>query len=253
MDVLHQNVLHSLEQVILQRVLPRVGQRVAVKHAVFPEIIVEAVQHAAPVFAVDLLRKIGRALGAEDPVHQIKLVLKVVIIGSENSGKTNLTQKLANYYNTTYIKEYRKEYIEEVLQNNIENLQYEDYSQIAYRHNSEIINSVKSADRLLFIDTDFTSLQAFSVLHTGNEHPIIKDFIRNSNFDIIIYIENVDKNGKNNEKFDKELKKLLDSYNKKYVILEHYIEKNKYNLTRNYNKSIEIINNYIENNEMKIW
>lgn len=180
-------------------------------------------------------------------------VLKVAIIGSENSGKTNLTQKLANYYNTTYIKEYRKEYIEEVLQNNIENLQYEDYSQIAYRHNSEIINSVKSADRLLFIDTDFTSLQAFSVLHTGNEHPIIKDFIRNSNFDIIIYIENVDKNGKNNEKFDKELKKLLDSYNKKYVILEHYIEKNKYNLTRNYNKSIEIINNYIENNEMKIW
>jgi len=40
-------------------------------------------------------------------------VLKVAVIGSENSGKTNLTHKLANYYNTTYVKEYRKEYVRE--------------------------------------------------------------------------------------------------------------------------------------------
>ena len=178
-------------------------------------------------------------------------ILKVAIIGSENSGKTNLTQKLANYYNTTYVKEYRKKYIEEVLQNNINNLQYEDYSQIAYGHNAEILNSIKSADKLLFIDTDFTSLQAFSILNTGKKHPIINDFIKNSNFDIIIYIENTDNNAKNKKKFDKELKKLLKSHNKEYFKLEHSVEKNKYKFTENYNKAIDIINNYIENSEMK--
>lgn len=86
--------------------------------------------------------------------------MKVVIIGSEHSGKTNLTHKLANHYNTTYVREYRKEYIEEVLQNNEDNLQYEDYSQIAYGQNQKISESVKNADRLVVVDTEFTSLQA---------------------------------------------------------------------------------------------
>lgn len=180
-------------------------------------------------------------------------VLKVAIIGSENSGKTNLTQKLANYYNTTYIKESRKAYLEENLGNNIENLQYNDYSQIVYEHNSQIIENTKIADRILFVDSDFTSLQAFSKINTGIEHPIIEDFIKNSDFDIIIYLEMVDKNGNTISEYDKVLKELLSKHNKKYIKLTHRIDKSKYRLTERYNKSIEIINNYIEDKEMKSW
>ena len=90
-------------------------------------------------------------------------VLKVAIIGSEYSGKTNLTHKLANYYNTTYVKEYRKEYIKEEMQNHIENIQHSDYSNIAYEHNRRILESIKNADKLTFIDTEFSSLQTFSI------------------------------------------------------------------------------------------
>ena len=91
-------------------------------------------------------------------------VLKVAIIGSQHSGKTNLTHKLANYYNTTYVKEYKKEYVKDELQNNVENLQYDDYSNIAYEHNRRIMDSIKNAEKLSFIDTDFYSLQSFSIL-----------------------------------------------------------------------------------------
>ena len=175
-------------------------------------------------------------------------VLKVLIIGSENSGKTNLTQKLANYYNTTYVKEYRKEYIREVLQNNVYNLQYDDYSQIVYRHNLEILNSLKTADKLLFIDTDFTSLQVFSILQTGSEHPIIEDFIKNIKFDIIIYVENTSMGEENKERFDVELKRLLKKHNKKYILIKNKIRESKYKLTETYNESIEIINKYISDN-----
>lgn len=163
-------------------------------------------------------------------------VLKVAIIGSENSGKTNLTHKLTNYYNTSCVSEYRKKYIREVLLGKSDNIQYDDYSRIVYEQNREIINSVVNADKLTFTDTEYISLQAFSIMNTGEEHPVIKDFIKNSKFDIIIYIE---KNG--SSEYDKILKKLLEKYN-----IEYFTVNNKNNdFTEIYNKSIEIINSFI--------
>ena len=165
-------------------------------------------------------------------------ILKVGIIGSEHSGKTNLTHKLANYYNTTYVKEYRKEYIREILQNNEDNLQHEDYSQIAYGQNQKILEAVKNADRLIIVDTEFTSLQSYYLKNNESMHPVIEDFISNSSFDILIYIEKTNQKGI----FDEILQKLLKQNNKKYIKLMH---ENNTSLTENYTRSIEIIDNYI--------
>ena len=164
--------------------------------------------------------------------------MKVGIIGSKHSGKTNLTHKLANYYNTTYVREYRKEYIREILQNNEDNLQHEDYSQIAYGQNQKISEAVKNADRLIIVDTEFTSLQSYYLKNNESMHPVIEDFISNSSFDILIYIEKTNRK----EIFDEILQKLLKENNKKYIKLIH---ENNTSLTENYTKSIEIIDNYI--------
>ena len=164
--------------------------------------------------------------------------MKVGIIGSEHSGKTNLTHKLANYYNTTYVREYRKEYIREILQNNEDNLQHEDYSQIAYGQNQKISEAVKNADRLIIVDTEFTSLQSYYLKNNESMHPVIEDFISNSSFDILIYIEKTNRK----EIFDEILQKLLKENNKKYIKLIH---ENNTSLTENYTRSIEIIDNYV--------
>ena len=174
-------------------------------------------------------------------------VLKVAIIGSEYSGKTNLTHKLANYYNTTYVKEYRKEYIKEEMQNHIENIQYSDYSNIAYEHNRRILESIKNADKLTFIDTEFSSLQTFSIIQNDTKNPIIEDFIKHSNFDILLYIEkksnSKDKSKYKTSEYDKILQSLLEQNNQEFIQLYY---KNNSSLTENYIKSIEIINKYLE-------
>lgn len=160
--------------------------------------------------------------------------LKVAIIGSENAGKTNLTHKLANYFNTSFAREHRKEFIK----NHSKILGYEDYNQIVHKQNQEIINSVKNSNKISIMDTEYLTLQTYSLIDTGKENKEIQKFIKNSNFDIIIYI---DKN--NNSRFDNQLKKLLEKYNIKYFILPFNKKKN--NFTEVYNKSIEIIENYI--------
>lgn len=174
-------------------------------------------------------------------------VLKVTIIGSQHSGKTNLTHKLANYYNTTYVKEYKKEYVKDELQNNVDNLQYDDYSNIAYEHNRRIMDSIKNAEKLSFIDTDFYSLQSFSILETGEKHPVVEDFVRHTNFDVLLYIKK-DTTDKaildQDSEYDKILQNLLKENNQKYIELLHKSNKS---LTENYIKSIQIIDNYLEN------
>ena len=172
-------------------------------------------------------------------------VLKVAIIGSEHSGKTNLTHKLSNYYNTTYVKEYRKEYIKEELQNHIENIQYSDYSDIAYEHNRRILESIKNADKLTFIDTEFSSLQTFSITQNNQKNLVIEDFIKHSNFDILIYIEKKLNSKNEKSEFDNILQCLLEKNNQKFIKLFY---KNNKSLTENYMKSIEILNKYLEIN-----
>ena len=172
-------------------------------------------------------------------------VLKVAIIGSEHSGKTNLAHKLSNYYNTTYVKEYRKEDIKEELQNHIENMQYSDYSNIAYEHNRRILESVKNADKLTFIDTEFSSLQTFSIIQNYQKNLVIEDLIKHSSFDILIYIEKEINSKNEKSEFDNILQHLLKKNNQKFIKLFY---KNNKSLTENYIKSIEIINKYLEIN-----
>ena len=128
-----------------------------------------------------------------------------------------------------------------------DNLQYDDYSNIAYEHNRRIMDSIKNAEKLSFIDTDFYSLQSFSILETGEKHPVVEDFVRHTNFDVLLYIkkDTTDKAVLDQDsEYDKILQNLLKESNQKYIELLH--ESNK-SLTKNYIKSIQIIDNYLEN------
>ncbi|BBM60002.1 nicotinamide-nucleotide adenylyltransferase [Leptotrichia hongkongensis] len=171
-------------------------------------------------------------------------VLKVAIIGSEHSGKTNLAHKLSNYYNTTDNTIDQRVYKAE-LQNHIENMQYSDYSNIAYEHNRRILESVKNADKLTFIDTEFSSLQTFSIIQNYQKNLVIEDLIKHSSFDILIYIEKEINSKNEKSEFDNILQHLLKKNNQKFIKLFY---KNNKSLTENYIKSIEIINKYLEIN-----
>ena len=105
--------------------------------------------------------------------------------------------------------------------------------------------------KLSFIDTDFYSLQSFSIFETGEKQPVVEDFIRHTNFDILLYIKKNIADKTNPDKFqdfeyDKILQNLLKENNQKYIELPHSSNKS---LIENYTKSIQIINNYLESQE----
>ncbi|CDL83355.1 multifunctional transcriptional regulator/nicotinamide-nucleotide adenylyltransferase/ribosylnicotinamide kinase NadR [Xenorhabdus szentirmaii] len=117
-------------------------------------------------------------------------VRTIAILGGESSGKSTLVNKLANMFNTTSAWEYGREYVFSHLGGNEMALQYSDYDKIALGHAQYIDFSVKYANKVAFIDTDFVTTQAFCKRYEGKEHPFVQAMIDEYRFDLVILLEN---------------------------------------------------------------
>jgi HTH-type transcriptional repressor of NAD biosynthesis genes len=82
---------------------------------------------------------------------------KVVLLGTESTGKSTLAKKFAAYFNTGYVPEMAREILEKTLDCKPEHL-----IQIAELHAKEILKKTKNTNRLLFIDTDIHITRSYS-------------------------------------------------------------------------------------------
>lgn len=77
-------------------------------------------------------------------------MIRIAVTGPESTGKSSLTEKIAQHYNTVYVTEYAREYIEKL----DHPYTYQDVECIALCQ-MEIENTVlKNANRLLVADTE---------------------------------------------------------------------------------------------------
>ncbi|MFP1726437.1 multifunctional transcriptional regulator/nicotinamide-nucleotide adenylyltransferase/ribosylnicotinamide kinase NadR [Lonsdalea quercina] len=117
-------------------------------------------------------------------------VRTVAILGGESSGKSTLVNKLSNIFNTTSAWEYGRDYVFSHLGGDEMALQYSDYDKIALGQAKYIDFSVKYANKVAFIDTDFITTQAFCKKYEGREHPFVQALIEEYRFDLVILLEN---------------------------------------------------------------
>jgi HTH-type transcriptional repressor of NAD biosynthesis genes len=111
-------------------------------------------------------------------------VRKVVLLGSESTGKTTLTEKLAKHYNTVFVPEMAREIIEKT-----EECTYEDMARIAALHATAIRKKVTEANRIIFVDTDITTTRSYSVF-LFNEELATDPWIEEANiFDLRLFLE----------------------------------------------------------------
>lgn len=117
-------------------------------------------------------------------------VRTVAILGGESSGKSTLVNKLANIFNTTSAWEYGRDYVFSHLGGDEMALQYSDYDKIALGQAQYIDFAVKYANKVVFIDTEFVTTQAFCKKYEGREHPFVQALIDKYRFDLVILLEN---------------------------------------------------------------
>jgi len=127
-----------------------------------------------------------------------KQLKKIVVIGPESTGKSTLTQLLAQHYKTEWCAEYAREYLtthgtaytfEDLLTIAKGQVELEDYCELL------VVSSQKSEtnspltthnSQLLFIDTDMYVMKVWCEYVFGKCHPYIYEQIAQRKYDLYL-------------------------------------------------------------------
>ena len=134
--------------------------------------------------------------------HPLRMIKKIVIIGPESTGKSTLSERLANHFNTIWCPEYAREYL---LQNGVRyayddllkiaqgQLVMEDYCESVVSSESSVVNELitKSSplaaqSSLLFIDTNMYVMKVWYEYVFGKCEQFVLDEIAARQYDLYL-------------------------------------------------------------------
>ena len=140
--------------------------------------------------------------------HEIK---KVAIIGPECTGKSELSQVLADHFKTVWIPEYARGYLDNLTR------PYEEHDLITIAHGQLRLEDAWSADakKLMICDTNLYVIKVWSEFKFGRVHPEILKSIETRKYDLYLltYIDIVWEEDPQREHPDKR-QQLYDIYRK---------------------------------------
>ncbi|MCK9616309.1 MAG: ATP-binding protein [Lentimicrobiaceae bacterium] len=110
------------------------------------------------------------------------MVNRIAITGPESTGKSQLTQELAAYYNTVFVPEYARKYL------GLINRAYEekDILKIAQGQLQLETSLIASARNFIFCDTDFLVTTIWSEVKYGRCHPWIQNKLVNHRYNLYL-------------------------------------------------------------------
>lgn len=147
---------------------------------------------------------------------------KIAIIGPECTGKTEITQTLASYFNCKWVPEYARTYIEKLGHK----YTYNDVEHIAKVQLTQINEAENDPNEFVFFDTELIITKVWFDLVFNKEPDWLDKAIRNSNFELYLLCapdipwepDPVRENGgENRNKLFSIYKTLLEHYKFKYI------------------------------------
>ena len=116
------------------------------------------------------------------PAARPDFVQRVVLHGTESTGKSTLTRLLADRYGTTYVPETAREIV-----GHTDDVTFADLLRIADRQAAAIRDALPTADGLLFIDTDVWSTVAYARHLFGRDLPLHPTWLAAARADLCLY------------------------------------------------------------------
>lgn len=163
---------------------------------------------------------------------------KIVITGSESTGKTTLCRKLAEYFQTEWVPEYGRVYLE----NKGSEMEKSDL-EIIGKGQAELEDRLaRTANRVLICDTDLIITEMYSEWYYGFSPDFVKEEIRKRTYDLHILLEpdvpwvsdGLRDFPDRRIEFRDELLKKLTEYQRRYVLISG-------NYEERFEKSVKII------------
>lgn len=145
-------------------------------------------------------------------------VFKVVILGTESTGKTTLTVQLAEYFNCTFVTEIARDLID-----NSNTFEFDDLHRIAIEHAKRIDKAFLSESPLIIIDTDIHITKSYANF-IFNKTLEVENKIYNSNkSDLYLYLNNDVEYVQDGTRLNESDRNLLDISHRQ-ILTQHNIE-----------------------------
>ena len=112
---------------------------------------------------------------------------KVVIVGTESTGKTTLVKFLAKKFNTSWTEEYGRDFVETECFGDETLLKFDDFATIAMRHKQYEADALRSANMVTFSDTEAIVTQFYCGLYEGRKNPIVDAIARSQEYDLWLF------------------------------------------------------------------
>lgn len=110
---------------------------------------------------------------------------KVAILGTESTGKTELTKKLACYYQSDYVSEVGRDVVDVT-----EECTWNDLVKISEQHARSILQKQSELNKILFIDTDITITQSYARFLFNKSLEVDKWILEANKCNVYLYLSN---------------------------------------------------------------
>ncbi|HYV94421.1 MAG TPA: AAA family ATPase [Chitinophagales bacterium] len=147
------------------------------------------------------------------PAVKPYFVKKICLYGTESTGKTTLTNRLAQYFNTVGVEEKAREVIEAT-----RDCTEKDLIQIAELHANAILEKIKTANKLLFVDTDINITCSYSRFLFNKELKVPQWIEEANRFDLYLFLENDSPYIQDGTRLKKHERDLLNESHKKLLM-----------------------------------
>jgi HTH-type transcriptional repressor of NAD biosynthesis genes len=116
-------------------------------------------------------------------------VKKVVVVGTESTGKSTLVRNLAKLYNTNYVEEFGRVFYEQLGDGVVDVSLPTDYAEIAMQHKLNEKKQAETANKVLFIDTEANVTQYYSRLYADHFDGIVDSIASRQDYDLWLFLE----------------------------------------------------------------
>jgi HTH-type transcriptional repressor of NAD biosynthesis genes len=173
--------------------------------------------------------------------------MKVVILGTESTGKTTLAEKLATHFNCGLVLETAREIVA-----NSNSFTFEDLHLVAKEHAKRIDKTISADSPLVIIDTDIHTTKSYSRFIFGMELKISADIYNSSQANLYLYLNNDIDYFQDGTRLSETDRNLLDLSHRQ-VLIDHHIEfiEIKGNWDERFEMAVEQINKIIATNGKK--
>ena len=114
---------------------------------------------------------------------------KVLIAGTESTGKTTLTKCLAKLFTTSWSEEVGRYYASNYLGGDETIYTDEDFARMAYLQAEQDYHAMRTANKVCFFDTDALVTDYYSELYMGRRNHRVEAFIDAAKYDVVLYLQ----------------------------------------------------------------